>query len=81
VIAVVNVAIWSYAALKSDVRNANAPRRNGVMQDTSPAASQPRDEPVPGHGADEQVSTWFDACAQPPADEPLIALIPVPDLP
>ncbi len=51
------------------------------MQDTSPAASQPRDEPNPGHVADEQVSTWFDACPRPPADEPLIALIPVPDLP
>lgn len=51
------------------------------MQDTSPAASQPHDERVPGPGADEQVPTWFDACAEPPADLPLIALIPVPDLP
>jgi hypothetical protein len=80
-ITVVYVAIWSYAALKSDVRNANAPRRNRVMQDTSPAASQPRDERAPGPGADEQVPTWFDGCAEPPADLPLIALIPVPDLP
>jgi hypothetical protein len=46
------------------------------MQDTSPAARQPREEP-----AENREATWFDACQEPPPDEPLIAEIPVPDLP
>jgi hypothetical protein len=54
------------------------------MQDTSPAARTPRDdEPVPGRVADDEVCwavTWFEDVDR-PVDEPLIALIPLPDLP
>ena len=54
------------------------------MQDTSPAARTPRDdEPVPGRVADDDTSaavTWYEESGDPPADEPLIALIPLPDL-
>jgi hypothetical protein len=66
------------------------------MQDTSPAARTPRDdEPVPGRVADGDSAgglgdrspddssaavTWFEESVDPPADEPLIALIPLPDL-
>jgi hypothetical protein len=54
------------------------------MQDTSPAAKTPRDnEPVPGRVADGDTCaavTWYEECADPPADEPLLALIPLPDL-
>jgi len=54
------------------------------MQDTSPAASQPRDEPIPGRVADCETRlaiTWFEDCGDQPTDEPLIALIPLPDEP
>lgn len=54
------------------------------MQDTSPAARTPRDdEPVPGRVADGDTSaavTWYEDGGDPPVDEPLIALIPLPDL-
>jgi hypothetical protein len=52
------------------------------MQDTSPAARQPRDEPVPGRVADGETRaavTWFEDWGDQPVDEPLIALIPLPD--
>lgn len=52
------------------------------MQDTSPAARTPRDEPVPGTVADGELSakvTWYEDDDR-PFDEPLIALIPLPDL-
>jgi hypothetical protein len=48
------------------------------MQNTSPAAKTPRDEPIPGHvadGANRAESTWFEDVGDRPADEPLIALI------
>ncbi len=55
------------------------------MQDTSPAARTPRDgEPAPGRvadGADTCAAvTWYEEGGDQPADEPLIALIPLPDL-
>jgi hypothetical protein len=47
------------------------------MQDTSPAESQPRDPEAPrGSRAAE---TWFENGADEPADEPLIALLPLPE--
>lgn len=47
------------------------------MQDTSPAARQPRDEEAPrGSRAAE---TWFENGAEPPPDDPLIALLPLPE--
>jgi len=52
------------------------------MRDTSPAASQPRDEPISGHAADGEPwaeVTWFEDCDDRPVDEPLIALIPIPE--
>lgn len=54
------------------------------MQDTSPAASQPRDEPLRGgvaDGATRAEVTWYEDVAEQPGDEPLIALIPLPELP
>ena len=58
------------------------------MQDTSPAARTPRDdEPVPGRvGGDDTCDdtcaavTWYEEGGDPPVDEPLLALIPLPDL-
>jgi hypothetical protein len=52
------------------------------MQDTSPAARTPRDdEPVPGTAADgEPTATWYEEDDR-SVDDPLIALIPLPDLP
>ncbi|MFI7680622.1 hypothetical protein [Actinophytocola sp. NPDC049390] len=58
------------------------------MQDTSPAARTPRDdEPAPGRvgGGDAwddtcAAVTWYEEGDDQPADEPLIALIPLPDL-
>lgn len=54
------------------------------MQDTSPAARTPRDdEPVPGRVADGDMCaavTWYEEGGGQPTDEPLIALIPLPDL-
>lgn len=53
------------------------------MQDTSPAARTPRDdEPAPGHVDDDTcaAATWYEEGADLPVDEPLIALIPLPDL-
>ena len=53
------------------------------MQDTSPAARTPRDdEPAPGtvDGGERCATvTWFEEDDR-PVDEPLIALIPLPDL-
>lgn len=52
------------------------------MQDTSPAARTPRDdEPVPGHVEDTcAAATWYEESGKPPPDDPLIALLPLPDL-
>jgi len=50
------------------------------MQDTSPAAKKPRDEPIPGRvadGATRADRTWFEDVGDRPVDEPLIALIPL----
>lgn len=52
------------------------------MQDTSPAASQPRPEPIFGRDAEgfaRVEDTWFEDVGAQPTDTPLIALIPVPD--
>jgi hypothetical protein len=46
------------------------------MQDTSPA-KKPRDEPKPGRAA----RTWFEEVGDQPVDEPVIALILLPDEP
>ncbi len=53
------------------------------MRDTSPAASQPRDEPVDGRADGEPRAevTWFEDRDDRPVDEPLIALIPISELP
>lgn len=54
------------------------------MQDTSPAARTPRDdEPVRGRAAADDscaAITWYEDGGAPPVDEPLIALLPLPDL-
>lgn len=51
------------------------------MQDTSPAASQPRPEPDTGTGADAAWAevTWYEDVEGPLVDTPLIALIPLSD--
>lgn len=53
------------------------------MQDTSPAAKKPRDERTTrsGDAARAQTPTWFEDSADRPVDEPLIALLPLPDPP
>jgi hypothetical protein len=51
------------------------------MQDTTPAASQPRPEPITGRGAldgDRADVTWYEYVDGPVVDTPVIALIPVP---
>jgi hypothetical protein len=52
------------------------------MQDTSPAARTPRDD-EPARGGDDgdsRAATWYEKDGGTPADEPLIALLPLPDL-
>jgi hypothetical protein len=52
------------------------------MQDTSPAASHPRPEPIAGRDADGVAPaevTWFEEVSEQPSDQPLIALIPIED--
>lgn len=52
------------------------------MQDTSPAAKKPRDERRSARSGDTaraQTPTWFEDSADRPVDEPLIALLPLPD--
>jgi hypothetical protein len=53
-----------------------------VMQDTSPAASHPRPEPIAGRDADGVAwaeVTWFEDSGEQPSDLPLIALTPIED--
>lgn len=53
------------------------------MQDTSPARKPRDNEPVPGRVADGDTSeavTWYEKGGEPPADDALIALIPLPEL-
>lgn len=50
------------------------------MQDTSPAAKKPRDERRDARSGDAaRADTWFEDSADRPVDEPLIALLPLPD--
>jgi hypothetical protein len=54
------------------------------MQDTSPAAKKPRDKPIQGrvaNGTTRAERTWFEDAGDQPVDEPVIALILLPDEP